>query len=310
MSQLYIVFFEMAVVLLIGFTLGKKKVIDDRGRKVLNDLLLRAVLPFSIISSSQYEFSLDMVRSIGAVAVGAGLYYLLTLVVLRIVVFRTKIADAERRVFITTSVFANTGFVGMPIMYSLFGNAGLLLAAIYNLIYNVFFYTYGVHLLSGRKPSVSEYLNAVSIASVFAIALFIIPWRAPAAVVTAIDLVGNMTFPLSMIIMGSTLSTIDVKKLFSDGKSYLICFLRLILFPALMTGAMILIKGFVPVQPATLITLILMTALPSGTMSVIYSERYDCAPKFCARTVSLTMLFMVITLPVMIALCLTAFMTA
>ena len=300
----------MAVVLLIGFTLGKKKVIDDRGRKVLNDLLLRAVLPFSIISSSQYEFSLDMVRSIGAVAVGAGLYYLLTLVVLRIVVFRTKIADAERRVFITTSVFANTGFVGMPIMYSLFGNAGLLLAAIYNLIYNVFFYTYGVHLLSGRKPSVSEYLNAVSIASVFAIALFIIPWRAPAAVVTAIDLVGNMTFPLSMIIMGSTLSTIDVKKLFSDVKSYLICFLRLILFPALMTGAMILVKGFVPVQPATLITLILMTALPSGTMSVIYSERYDCAPKFCARTVSLTMLFMVITLPVMIALCLTAFMTA
>ena len=310
MSQLYIVFFEMAVVLLIGFTLGKKKVIDDRGRKVLNDLLLKAVLPFSIISSSQYEFSLDMVRSIGAVAVGAGLYYLLTLVVLRIVVFRTKIADAERRVFITTSVFANTGFVGMPIMYSLFGNAGLLLAAIYNLIYNVFFYTYGVHLLSGRKPSVSEYLNAVSIASVFAIALFVIPWRAPAAVVTAIDLVGNMTFPLSMIIMGSTLSTIDVKKLFSDGKSYLICFLRLILFPALMTGAMILVKGFVPVQPATLITLILMTALPSGTMSVIYSERYDCAPKFCARTVSLTLLFMVITLPVMIALCLTAFMTA
>lgn len=310
MNQLYVVFFEMAVVLLIGFSLGKKKVIDDRGRKVLNDLLLKAVLPFSIISSSQYEFSVDMMRSIGAVALGSGLYYLLTLVVLRIVIFRTKIADAERRVFITTSVFANTGFVGMPIMYSLFGNPGLLLAAIYNLVYNVFFYTYGVHLLSGRKPSVSEYLNPVSIASVFAIVLFVVPWRAPGSVVNAIDLVGNMTFPLSMIIMGSTLSTIDVKKLFTDVKSYLICILRLILFPALMTGALILIKNHVPVQPATLITLIIMTALPSGTMSVIYSERYDCAPKFCARTVSLTLLFMVITLPVMIALCLTAFMTA
>ncbi|MBR4494444.1 MAG: AEC family transporter, partial [Clostridiales bacterium] len=114
MSQLYIVFFEMAVVLLIGFVLAKQKVIDDRGRKTLNDLLLKAVLPFTIISSSQYEFSTDMMRSIGAVALGSALYYLLTLVVLRIVVFKTKIADAERRVFITTSVFANTGFVGMP----------------------------------------------------------------------------------------------------------------------------------------------------------------------------------------------------
>lgn len=310
MNQLYVVFFEMAIVLFIGFVLAKKKVIDDRGRKTLNDLLLKAVLPFTIISSSQYTFSIDMMRSIGAVALGAGLYYLLTLIILRIVIFRTKIADAERRVFITTAVFANTGFVGMPIMYSLFGDPGLLLAAIYNLIYNVFFYTYGVHLLSGKKPTVSEYLNPVSIASVMAIALFIVPWRAPASLVNAINLVGNMTFPLSMIIMGSTLYTIDIKKLFADGKSYVVCFLRLILFPALMTLAMILVKRFVPILDATLITLIIMTALPSGTMSVIYSERYDCAPKFCARTVSLTLLFMVVTLPIMIALCLTAFVSA
>lgn len=310
MNQLYVVFFEMAIVLFIGFVLAKKKVIDDRGRKTLNDLLLKAVLPFTIISSSQYTFSIDMMRSIGAVALGAGLYYLITLIILRIVIFRTKIADAERRVFITTAVFANTGFVGMPIMYSLFGDPGLLLAAIYNLIYNVFFYTYGVHLLSGKKPTVSEYLNPVSIASVMAIALFIVPWRAPASLVNAINLVGNMTFPLSMIIMGSTLYTIDIKKLFADGKSYVVCFLRLILFPALMTLAMILVKRFVPILDATLITLIIMTALPSGTMSVIYSERYDCAPKFCARTVSLTLLFMVVTLPIMIALCLTAFVSA
>ena len=300
----------MAIVLFIGFVLAKKKVIDDRGRKTLNDLLLKAVLPFTIISSSQYTFSIDMMRSIGAVALGAGLYYLLTLIILRIVIFRTKIADAERRVFITTAVFANTGFVGMPIMYSLFGDPGLLLAAIYNLIYNVFFYTYGVHLLSGKKPTVSEYLNPVSIASVMAIALFIVPWRAPASLVNSINLVGDMTFPLSMIIMGSTLYTIDIKKLFADGKSYVVCFLRLILFPALMTLAMILVKRFVPILDATLITLIIMTALPSGTMSVIYSERYDCAPKFCARTVSLTLLFMVVTLPIMIALCLTAFVSA
>jgi len=306
-NELYIIFFEMAIVLLLGFFLTKKKVIDDRGRMVLNDLLLKAVLPFSILSSSQYQYSADMLRSIGAVALGSGIYYLLSLVVLRLVIWKTKIADGEKRVFITTSVFANTGFVGMPIMYSLFGDPGLLLAAIYNLVYNVFFYTYGVHLLSGRKPSLNEYLNTVSLASIAAIILFVVPWRAPAAVVHAVDLVGNMTFPLSMIIMGSTLSTIDVKKLFADGKSYAVCFLRLVLFPALMTLAMIMIKKFVVVLPSTLVTLIIMTALPSGTMSVIYSERYDCAPKFCTRTVALSLVFMVFTLPVMIALCLTAF---
>ncbi|MBR1797342.1 MAG: AEC family transporter [Clostridiales bacterium] len=308
MGQLYIIFFEMAIVLTLGFVLTRKKIVDDRGRKTLTDLLLRAVLPFTILSSSQYAYSVDMLRSIGAVALGAGVYYLLTLIALRLIVWRFKIPDSERRVFITTSVFANTGFVGLPIMYSLFSDAGLLLAAIYNLVYNLFFYTYGVHLLSGKKPSFREYVNPVSIASVAAVVLFVLPWRAPAAVVSALNLVGNMTFPLSMIIMGSTLATIDYKKLFADGKSYAVCFLRLVLFPALMTFILIAVKQFTQVLPATLITLIIMTALPSGTMSVIYSERYDCAPKFCARTVALTLVFMVITLPVMIALCIAAFM--
>ncbi|MBP5180294.1 MAG: AEC family transporter [Clostridiales bacterium] len=303
MSQLYIVFFEMAVVLAIGVVLGKKKVVDDRGRKVLNDLLLKAVLPFTILSSSQYDYSLDMLRSIGAVAAGAGIYYFLTLLTLRLIVWKTKIQDSEKRVFITTSVFANTGFVGMPLMYSLFGDAGLLLAAIYNLVYNVFFYTYGVHLLSGKKPSFMEYINPVSVSSVAAIILFVLPWRAPAALVNAIDLVGDMTFPLSMIIMGSTLATIDMKKLFSDAKSYAVCFLRMVLFPVLMTLCIILARRFTVMLPATIITLIIMTALPSGAMSVIYSERYDCAPKFAARTVTLSMVFMVITLPLVIAVC-------
>ncbi len=297
----------MALMLLLGFTLTKKRVVDDRGRRVLNELLLKAVLPFTILTSSQYQFSVDMMKSIGAVALGSGLYYLISLFVLRLVLWKTRVADSERRVFITTSVFANTGFVGMPIMYSLFGNPGLLLAAIYNLIYNVFFYTYGVHLLSGKKPSFKEYVNPVSLSSILAIVLFIAPWRAPSVVVNAMNLVGNMTFPLSMIIMGSTLATIDWLKLFADFKSYVVCFLRLVLFPILMTVALIGLKHFINIFPATVITLIIMTALPSGTMSVIYSERYDCAPKFCARTVTLTLIFMVISLPLMIALCFSAF---
>lgn len=297
----------MAVVLLLGFALTKTRVVDDRGRRVLNDLLLKAVLPFTILTSSQYQFSVDMMKSIGAVALGSGLYYLISLFVLRFVLWKTRVADSERRVFITTSVFANTGFVGMPIMYSLFGNPGLLLAAIYNLIYNVFFYTYGVHLLSGKKPSFKEYINPVSLSSILAIVLFIAPWRAPSVVVNAMNLVGDMTFPLSMIIMGSTLATIDWLKLFADFKSYVVCFLRLVLFPILMTVALIGLKHFIDIFPATVITLIIMTALPSGTMSVIYSERYDCAPKFCARTVTLTLIFMVISLPLMIALCFSAF---
>ena len=105
-----------------------------------------------------------------------------------------------------------------------------------------------------------------------------------------------------MILLGSTLATVDVKKLFADLKSYIVAILRLAVFPLIMLLAVLIVRRFVAISPETMITLVLMTALPSGTMNVIYSEMFDCAPKFCARTVTLTLVFMVITMPVIITL--------
>ncbi len=303
MVEVLIVFFKMVVTVLLGLLLRKKRIIDERTQGSLSDILLRAVLPFTIIASSQHEYSMDTVKSIIAVAGAAILYYLCTIVFLRIVIFKTKVEQHEKVVLLNTAVFANTGFVGFPLMLSLFGNKGLLLASIYNLMYNLFFYTYGATLYSNRKGEIKQILfNPVSIASIGAIALFIVPWRMPAFVLDTINIVGNMTVPLSMIILGSTLATIDVKKLFTDVKSYIITALRLIVFPLLMMVAIVIVRKFVWVSPETAITLVLMTALPCGTMNVIYAEKYNCAPKFAARTVVMSLFLMSITLPIMLFL--------
>ncbi len=303
MVQVLIVFFKMVVTVLLGLFLRKKRVIDERTQGSLSDILLRAVLPFTIISSSQHEYSMDTVKSIIAVAGAAILYYLCTLVVLRLLVFKTKIEAQEKVVFVNTAVFANTGFVGFPLMLSLFGDKGLLLGSIYNLMYNLFFYTYGATLYSNRKGEIKQILfNPVSIASIGAIVLFVIPWRMPAFILDTINIVGNMTVPLSMIILGSTLATIDVKKLFTDYKSYIVSALRLIIFPLLMLVAIVIVRKFVWVSPETAVTLVLMTALPCGTMNVIYAEKYNCAPKFAARTVVMSLFLMSITLPLMLFL--------
>ena len=57
------------------------------------------------------------------------------------------------------------------------------------------------------------------------------------------------------------------------------------------------------VAAVTATTIVLMTALPCASMNVILSERYDCAPKFCARTFVLSFALMAITMPLMMMLC-------
>ena len=127
-------------------------------------------------------------------------------------------------------------------------------------------------------------------------------------IVDAVDIVGDMSVPLSMILLGSSFATVDVKKLFVDYKSYLVAALRLLIFPLIMMLAILVARTMIDISGATMITLVLMTALPSGTMNVMYSEKHNCAPKFCARTVVLTLILMAATLPVMMALSIKLFM--
>lgn len=299
----------MAVTIVLGVAIRKKRLLDERTHSTFTEILLNAILPFAILSSSQYEYSYETLKGIIAVAGAAFLYYLCTLIALRLITSKSRLEDSEKRVFVTLAVFANTGFVGIPLMQGLLGARGLLLAATYNLVYNIFFYTYGIHLISKKRHTPIQIIfNPVSVASVASLILFVIPWRMPQFLTHTLHTIGDMNIPLSMILLGSTLATVDVKKLFADLKSYVVAILRLAVFPLIMLLAVLIVRKFVAISPETMITLVLMTALPSGTMNVIYSEKHNCAPKFTARTVVLTLILMVISLPLLMALSIKLFM--
>jgi len=69
-----------------------------------------------------------------------------------------------------------------------------------------------------------------------------------------------------------------------------------LVLPALMMGALMLASNWIEIMPETKSVLVLMCALPCGSMNVIFAENYDIAPHFSARTVSLSMVFMLVTI--------------
>ena len=298
MIQVYIVFFKIFIFLLLGFALNKSKIIGSSGEKALSDILLKAVLPFMIINSSQHTYSTDAVNGMITCAAFAIGYYALSLIVLRLSLKKVNILEDEKRIMITCTVFANTGFVGFPLMEALYGSYGLLLAAVYNLCYNLFFYTYAVYLFS-RKPRfavLDMFKSSVSVASFVAIVMFIIPWRMPGFIADTFKLIGDMTVPMSMMVMGSMLASVNIKKLLTDKKAYVVSALRLIVLPALALGAVMLASNWIEMMPETKSVIVLMCALPCGSLNVIFAENYDVAPHFSARTVSLSMVFMLVTI--------------
>jgi predicted permease len=159
-------------------------------------------------------------------------------------------------------------------------------------------YTYGINMLSGRGgiDIRSIITNPITISSVVSILIFISPFRIPEILNSPIEDIGAMSVPVSMIIMGASLANISLLDILKDKYSYLVSAIRLIVFPLLMLAAMRLLS----VSSVTATVCVLMTALPCGTMNVIFAEKYDCAPEFASRTVVLSLLIMIVTLPVLI----------
>lgn len=298
MVQVYFVFFKVFVCFVLGFVLNKDRVLDLRGEKVLTEILLRAVLPFMIISSSQTNFSFEELRGMGAMFAFGTVYYALAIVLSRLAYRQTKTSDDDQRVMTTCTVFANTGFVGFPLMRALYGDRGLLLAAVFNLVYNAFFYTYGGHLIS-KKPQfkLSElFRSTVSTASIVAIVLFIVPWRMPGFINATISMVGDMSVPMSMMIMGSQLASVDLRRKFFDWKPYVVSFVRLILIPAVALIAVWALGHAFSIKPDTMKVMVLMCALPCGSLNVLYAEKYDTSPDLCTRIVTTSTVLMLVTL--------------
>ena len=298
------VFIKIVVAVTLGFILRKARIIDEHMQKGLSDILLLAILPFSILSSANYEKTPEVEEGMLITLVAALLYYFVTLVVMRLISKKLPYEDKEKRVFVTMVTFANTGFVGFPVISALYGDQGLLLAVVFNLTYNLFMYTYGIYLLSGKTGSLkSILLNPVNIASVAAIAIFISPFRFPVYVEGPIDLIAAMTVPLSMIIIGSNLAAMPFTKVISDTKSYFVSIIRLAVLPGAMLLGMYLVRQGYDIAPVTAAVTVLMCALPCGSMNVILSEKYDCAPEFAARSTVLSMLLCMGTLPLFVFVC-------
>ena len=107
-----------------------------------------------------------------------------------------------------------------------------------------------------------------------------------------------MTVPVSMMLIGCSLAEVKVKEIMKDFYSYLVSAFRMILFPLAMT----LVFYFIKVPAIVAGSCIVLTALPAGSLNVIYAQQYNCETGYASKTVVQTMVIMIVTVPLMIIL--------
>ena len=157
--------FKIVFLLAVGFVMKKKGVLSSQDQKSMTTVLMKIVVFFMIIMSSQNTFSLDAARAIGITGIVAIVTYAVGIPLAAILAKRLGLPGERQRIFVMSAMFCNVTFMGYPICQELFGDVGLLCAIMYSMVYNILFYTWGFAYLdgTGKMNIKSIFTNKVAI---------------------------------------------------------------------------------------------------------------------------------------------------
>lgn len=293
-------FIQIFFMVFLGMVLRRKGLLSNEFQANLSVLITHVILPFSILSSSNRPFDKSMINPLLITVAVAGAYYILALVIgyfLGQRVFPTKPGNAA--LFTTCTTFANVGFLGFPVINTIFGSEGMIYAVIYNMLYNLFFYTIGTSLLNRQDSGIDIRLSRLLrdpaiLTSLISILIYVSPLRFPAFAYDTFSLIGNMITPLSMFLIGASLVGTSIKSVIVNKEALLVSFMRLVFFPLLVLA----VAQFFPEYKFVFSVLIVLTSLPVGSLNTIFAKIFNLDVQFASTVTIQSMLLMVVSLPV------------
>ena len=218
-----------------------------------------------------------------------------------------KVNTSKSGSWIFALVFSNNAFVGYPLMYALYGNDGLFLMAMGNVVQNVLIFSLGIKLIT-LNYNLKDHIRLrhiiftkQNIAVVVGMFIFFLQIPIPGPVLTLVTYVANLTVPLSMMVVGMSLSRYDVRNMFTDKEAYRLTIIRMVLLPLVMV-VIFKVLGINANQNLPLAILFFTAALPSPAFTTIMAERYNTSIEFSSKCVFLTTVLSILTVPILAGL--------
>ena len=299
LTQFYARLGSIGLILLLGFLLGKLKLISDTTNKELTNLLLTVFMPASLFMAfpNSYDESLVGLFLSGLLA---GAIIMFALIVFAKVVFNKKwMRGSLKEEAQFAMIFNNATFLGYPIVASTFGAEGILAYCGFIISFNIALFSYGIWLFKKKlsiKLLISIITNPNIIAVILGMVLFLLELSLPQFLTDAVGFVGNATTPLSIICIGYMLSQAKLIKVFKKWKLMVTAVIQLIIGPLITWGILTLCQF--PTEVVQVCTLI--QALPTATSLGLFAVKYGGNAAESSELVTISTILSVATMPFMV----------
>ena len=299
-------------IVLLGAIARKIHLMNDDFDALLSKLVMTVTLPGMILDSVLSNTNLPDSHTIMMMLVYPTVLYVLVCLFAWIfvrLVYRGVPRPAQGAHAYLIS-FGNTGFIGFAVLGAIMGNDAVLYGAVYNIPYNVFLFSVGMLFIASTgsdgaaaKKPVKEQVKAIAkqLVSPCLISCFVAMFLALFGVTDSgyvgqtCNLLGQMTVPAAMLVIGSTLAKQPLKQMVNDGWSYLTSFMRLAGVPLLI----FFVGGIFIHDPYILAVIVIESAMPAASSGIMMCLAYGGDTMTMSRGTFITTIFSLVTLPLL-----------
>lgn len=287
--------FQMFIYVFLGFILSKVKIINNAGKLVLTDLVIYIVLPSSIITSFLIEVDMNTLVNLSIVLIISFIIQFACLG-LSYILYRKQEASSYS-VLKYATICSNSGFMGTPLVQSIYGLEGLLYSSIYLIAVRVFMWSVGLACFcdTNFKAVIRKVLTHPCIIAVFiGFIIMISQINLPDFLVTSLDGIGSSTTFLSMLVIGVILSDADISKMLSK-LSMFYSFIRLIFIPVCV---------FIPcyllgLDPLVACISSVLAGMPAGGTTALLASKYNGNEQLASQLVLISTSLSLFTIPLL-----------
>lgn len=273
------------LIILVGYIIGKYKKINVQ---LLVDLIVYITAPCLIFASiSKSDINLTDFFTMALAAIGV-------MLILGIFIFIIlKITKSKKVGLYLPMMSGNTGYLGYPVALLAFGVAGLSRAVVFDMMNSLFLYSLGIYIIHHRNEIKEMFKVPLLYAVVIGLLFNLLKLRLPELIFKPIEMIGMITIPLALLVLGYKLTKIKVSStkiavlasLFRIVGGFLVALLIIKLFS--LTG---LLRNII----------LLQAAMPSAVMSMILTAKYKRDASLVASIVLITTVMAIFTIPLIL----------
>ena len=284
------------IIVILGYVACKLGYMGDKFDKKLSSIVVDITCPLLVLSSVMGDELPDRTLILPLLGVGFLTYILLLAFGFWVPRLITKNHDDQGMIGFAL-MFANVGFIGYPIVSSIFGPHAVFYAALLNMPNTFFIFTAGVMLIKGEyslKQFNPKVLVSPAMLGAFLAAIIVaLGIHTPDIIARPVTMVGNITVPAALMIIGSSMAKLPIREIIGSPKVYITALLRLTIVPLSIyfffkaCGVSDLVNNINTV----------VIAMPVASFGTMFCLKYGRNPSLITETTFITTLGSIITIP-------------